>query len=147
VAVRGCLGTVRRRSPQDLHCTLDEHFLSNVGVFLERCQAGQRAAFFLPGAIQGSGTKQKTCCRLLLQSLLKLEVELNYILSYMPIGVLTYPQLRRELKRCVELGEPWPFVLAVIPSSSNRRKLFAYRRKLFALPWFPSLATRRLRPV
>jgi len=39
----------------------------------------------------------------------------------MPFGVLTYPQLRRELKQCRELGKPWPFVLAVIPSSSNRR--------------------------
>jgi len=88
---------------------------------------------------------------LLLQPLLKVEVELkyilSYILSYMPIGVLTYPQLRRELRRCVELGEPWPFVLAVIPASSNRRKLSANRRKLFARPWFPSLATRRLKPV
>ena len=63
---------------------------------------------------------------LLLQPLLKVEVELkyilSYILSYMPIGVLTYPQLRRELRRCVELGEPWPFVLAVIPPSTTRRK-------------------------
>jgi len=117
-------------------------------VFLEkRSQAGQRAAFLLPGAMQGSGTKQKMCCHLLLQSLLKVEAELKYILSYMPIGVFTYPQLRREMKRCAELGEPWPFVLAVIPSSNNRPKLFASRRKLFARPWFPSLATRRLRPV
>jgi len=55
-------------------------------------------------------------CHGLLQSLLKVEVALRSVLSYMPFGVLTYPQLRQELKRCRELGKPWPFVLAVIPS-------------------------------
>jgi hypothetical protein len=39
---------VQRRSPQNF--TLDEHFLGNVEVFLERCQAGQRATFFFPGS-------------------------------------------------------------------------------------------------
>ena len=92
--------------------------------------------------MEQSKRRAVTCHRLL-----KVEVALNYILSYMPIGVLTYSQLRREMRRCVELGEPWPFVLAVIPSSSGRRKLFASRRKLFALPWLQLLATRRLRPV
>jgi hypothetical protein len=38
-------------------------------------------------------------------------------------GVLTYPQLRRELKQCRELGKPFPFVLAVIPSSGNQAEL------------------------
>ena len=51
-----------------------------------------------------------------------MEAELKSFLSYMPFGVFTHPQLRRELKRCAELGEPWPFVLAVIPRSSNRRR-------------------------
>jgi len=51
------------------------------------------------------------------------EVALKRVLSYMPFGVLTYPQLRQELKRCRELGQPWPFVLAVIPSSRTQRKL------------------------
>lgn len=63
------------------------------------------------------------CCRVLLQRLVKVEAELKYVLSYLPFGVLTYPQLRRELKRCIELGEPWPFVLVVIPSSGSRSKL------------------------
>jgi len=51
------------------------------------------------------------------------EVALKSFLVYMPFGVMTYPQLRRELKRCRELGKPWPFVLAVVPSSSRRRQL------------------------
>ncbi|HVW73112.1 MAG TPA: hypothetical protein VHC39_05710 [Rhizomicrobium sp.] len=114
--------------------------------YSRKCQAGQRAAFFLP-ALQGNGTKAKMRCRSLPQSLLKVEVELKYFLRYMPVGVLTYPQLRRELRRCVELGEPWPFVLAVIPSSSTRPKLFAGRRKVFMFPWLQLPAIRRLRPV
>ena len=142
-----CFRTVWRHVPRNFHSTLASTFLTTRKYSLERCQAGQRAAFFLPGAIQGSGTKQKTRCHFLRQSLSKVEVELKYFLSYMPVGVLTYPQLRRGMRRSVELGEPWPFVLAVIPSSNKRRKLFASRRKLFALPWLQSLATRRLRPV
>ena len=102
---------------------------------------------FSPARYRGMEQGKKTCCRFLLQSLLKVEAELKYFLSYMPVGVLTYPQLRRGMRRSVELGEPWPFVLAVIPSSNKRRKLFGSRRKLFALPWLQSLATRRLRPV
>src|SRR5690349_11445677 len=69
------------------------------------------------------GTKRKLCCHDLLQWLLNVEVELKYVLSYLPFGVFTRPQLKRELKRCVELGEPWPFVLAVIPSSGRQSKL------------------------
>jgi len=97
--------------------------------------------------MQGEWNKAKDVLSLPAAIIVEVEAELKYILSYMPIGVFTYPQLRREMKRCAELGEPWPFVLAVIPSSNNRRKLFANRRKGFARPWFPSLATRRLRPV
>jgi hypothetical protein len=44
---------MRRRSPHNLHRTLDEHFLSNVEVFFERCQVGQRAAFLLPAPKRG----------------------------------------------------------------------------------------------
>ena len=58
-------------------------------------------------------------------TIVEVEVELKYVLRYLPFGVLTYPQLRRELKRCIELGEPWPFVLAVVPSSGSRAKLSA----------------------
>jgi len=65
------------------------------------------------------------CCHFLLQSLLTVEAELKYILRYMPFGVFTHPQLRREMKRCAELGEPWPFVLAVIPSSGSQSRSFA----------------------
>ena len=48
------------------------------------------------------------------------EVELKPLLRCMPFGVFTYPQLRREMRRCVDLGTPFPFVLAVIPAT--RRK-------------------------
>jgi hypothetical protein len=59
----------------------------------------------------------------------------------MPFGVLTYPQLRRELKRCRELGKPWPFVLAVIPSSSNRRVVRIQRHVSLSLaPALPEAA-------
>jgi hypothetical protein len=75
------------------------------------------------------------------------EVELKQVLRYMPFGVLTYPQLRREMRRCVETGAPWPFVLAVIPSSRKRRWSFAGPRKSSTRPWFQSLATGRLKPV
>jgi hypothetical protein len=51
----------------------------------------------------------------------------------MPFGVLTYPQLRRELKRCRELGKPWPFVLAVIPSSGSRRMVRVQRHVSLSL--------------
>jgi hypothetical protein len=88
----------------------------------------------------------KTCCHFL-RNVVEVEVELKHVLRYMPFGVLTYPQLRREMKRCVETGAPWPFVLAVIPSSSKRRRLLASERKLPAGPWFQSLATGRLKPV
>ena len=53
----------------------------------------------------------------------------------MPLGVFTYPQLRRELKRCAELGEPWPFVLAVIPSSGAQATVGACQR--FGKPCMP----------
>ena len=75
-----------------------------------------------------------------------MEVELKHVLRYMPFGVLTYPQLRREMKRCVETGAPWPFVLAVVPSSKQRR-LLASQRKQAARPRFHALATGRLKPV
>jgi len=75
------------------------------------------------------------------------EVALKHVLRYMPFGVLTYSQLRREMKRCVETGAPWPFVLAVIPSSSKRHRPFASQRKLSVRPGFQSLATGRLKPV
>lgn len=71
---------------------------------------------------QGSGTKLKACCHVMLSSSCQVEVELKSFLSYMPVGVFTQPQLKRELKRCAELGKPWPLVLAVIPHSSDRRK-------------------------
>ena len=70
--------------------------------------------------------KAKARCHLLLYSLLTVEVALKSVLSYMPFGVLTYPQLRRELKRCRELGKPWPFVLAVIPTPTEKRGLSTY---------------------
>jgi hypothetical protein len=57
----------------------------------------------------------------------KVEVELKSLLSFMLIGVYTRSELKQELKRCVELGKPWPFVLAVIPHSATRRKSFAPR--------------------
>jgi hypothetical protein len=95
----------------------------------------------------GEWNKAKDVLSLSAAIVVKVEVELKYFLSYMPIGVLTYPQLRRGLRRSVELGEPWPFVLAVIPTPNKRRKLFVNRRKLFALSWLQSLATRRLRTV
>ena len=53
---------------------------------------------------------------------MKVEVELKSILSLMPFGVFTYSQLRQELRRCVEAGEPWPFVLAVVPTSSRKAR-------------------------
>jgi len=56
------------------------------------------------------------------QSRALVEVELNSFLRYIPIGVFTYAQLRREIRRSAELGTPWPFVLAVIPPSTTRRK-------------------------
>jgi hypothetical protein len=49
------------------------------------------------------------------------EVELKPFLRWMPFGVFTYPQLRQEMRRCVDLGTPFPFVLAVIPCSAHRR--------------------------
>jgi hypothetical protein len=55
------------------------------------------------------------------------EVELKSVLSYMPIGVYTRTELKRELKRCVDLGKPWPFVLAVVPRPASKRKPFAPR--------------------
>ena len=103
--------------------TLDEHFLSSAEVLARSGRPVCRILF--PGAIEGKGTRQKLCCHVLLQRLLRVEAELKYVLSYLPFGVLTYPQLRRELKRCSELGEPWPFVLAVVPSSSSRAKFSA----------------------
>ena len=50
------------------------------------------------------------------------EVELRQVLSYMGIGVFTRQQLRRELRRCAEMGKPWPLVLAVIPDTKSRRE-------------------------
>jgi len=75
------------------------------------------------------------------------EVDLKHVLRYMPFGVLTYPQLRREMKRCAETGAPWPFVLAVIPSSRKQRWVPASQRSQPARPWFQSLATGRLKPI
>jgi len=69
------------------------------------------------------------------------EVELKSVLSLMLIGVYTRTELKRELKRCVDLGKPWPFVLAVIPHSATKRKSFAPRisftvKGVFAWPSF-----------
>ena len=98
------MGIGRRAAP--LHHTLDDVFIKNLEGFLDNVrpeyQAGRRLRL---GA-----------------ALLKVEVELKSILRLMPFGVFTYPQLRRELRRCVELGEPWPFVLAVIPTPSRKAK-------------------------
>ncbi len=52
-----------------------------------------------------------------------MEAQLKHLLHYMPIGVFTRPQLRRELRLCAELGKPYPFVLAVIPSARHRRTM------------------------
>jgi hypothetical protein len=54
-----------------------------------------------------------------------MEAKLKHLLHYMPIGVFTRPQLKRELKRCAELGKPWPFVLAIVPSPGHRSRLAA----------------------
>jgi hypothetical protein len=59
--------------------------------------------------------------------LAEVEVELKFVQSYMSIGVYTRTELKRELKRCVDLGKPWPFVLAVIPHSATKQKSFAPR--------------------
>jgi hypothetical protein len=56
-----------------------------------------------------------------------MEIELKSVLRYLPIGVYTHGQLRRELKRCADLGKPWPFVLAVIPHSANKQRSLAPR--------------------
>ena len=80
--------------------------------------------------------------------LAKVEVELKSVLKYMPFGVYTRPQLRRELKRCVELGKPWPLVLAVIPPSNNRSRPFVSQVPSTSngtLSWF-SLARLSLKP-
>lgn len=61
------------------------------------------------------------------RALAEVEAELNSFLRYMPFGVFTYAQLRREIRRCAELGTPWPFVLAVIPPSATRRKSSTFR--------------------
>ena len=71
-----------------------------------------------------------------------MEVELKLVQSYMFVGLYTRTELKRELKRCVDLGKPWPFVLAVIPHSATRQKSFAPRipftlKSVFA---WPSLA-------
>jgi hypothetical protein len=71
----------------------------------------------------------------------EVEVELKSVLSYMPIGVYTRTELKRELKRCVDLGKPWPCVLAVIPEPATKRKSFAARipftlKGVFAWPNF-----------
>jgi hypothetical protein len=71
----------------------------------------------------------------------EMEVALKSFLSFTLIGVYTRTELKRELKRCVDLGEPWPFVLAVIQPSATRRKLFAPRipftlKGVFAWPSF-----------
>jgi hypothetical protein len=47
------------RSPHNLHYALDEHFADNVSGFLDWCKADRRAAFFLPGVVQGAGTGKK----------------------------------------------------------------------------------------
>lgn len=72
----------------------------------------------------------------------EVEAELKLIQSYMFIGVYTRTELKRELKRCVDLGKPWPFVLAVIPHSATKQKSCAPRipftlKGVFA---WPSLA-------
>jgi hypothetical protein len=74
--------------------------------------------------------------------LAEVEVKLKFVQSYMFIGVYTRTELKRELKRCVDLGKPWPFVLAVIPHSATKQKSFAPRipftlKGVFA---WPSLA-------
>ena len=51
-----------------------------------------------------------------------MEVELRQVLTYMGIGVYTRPQLRRELRKCAEMGKPFPLVLAVIPETRSRRE-------------------------
>lgn len=47
------------RPPHNLHYALDEHFADNVRGFLDWCKADRRAAFFLPGVVQGNGTGKK----------------------------------------------------------------------------------------
>lgn len=72
----------------------------------------------------------KARSQLLQSSLLNVEVALKSVLRYMPFGVMTYPQLRQELRRCRELGKPWPFVLAVIPTPSKKRESAVYVRPI-----------------
>jgi hypothetical protein len=73
--------------------------------------------------------------------LAEVEVALKSFFIYMPFGVFTRPELKRELRRCAELGKPWPLVLAVIPSSA-RRKSSAFRVSftLKGVAGWPSLA-------
>ena len=59
--------------------------------------------------------------------LAEVEVALKSLFVYMPFGVYTRRELKREMRRCAELGTPWPFVLAVIPSSARTRKASAFR--------------------
>jgi hypothetical protein len=47
------------RPPHNLHYALDEHFADNLRGFLDWCKADRRAAFFLPGTVQGAGTGKK----------------------------------------------------------------------------------------
>ena len=59
--------------------------------------------------------------------LAEVEVALKSLFVYMPFGVYTRRELKREMRRCAELGTPWPFVLAVIPSSARTRRASAFR--------------------
>lgn len=47
------------RPPHNLHYALDEHFADNLRGFLDWCKVDGRAAFFLPGTVQGAGTGKK----------------------------------------------------------------------------------------
>lgn len=53
---RGVSEPKDNRSNQNLHYALDENFSTNLGGFLEWCAVDGRAAFFLPGVVQGHGT-------------------------------------------------------------------------------------------
>jgi len=71
----------------------------------------------------------------------EVEVELTRFRGFIAFGVYTRPQLKRELKRCIEFGRPWPLVLAVVPPSATRRKSAASRlrftlKTVFAWPNF-----------
>jgi hypothetical protein len=47
------------RPPHNSHYALDENFEENVRGYLDWCRVDGRAAFFLPGTVQGAGTGKK----------------------------------------------------------------------------------------